>query len=608
MDDELDSGSTAPMGSSPTGSNLHDWNTGLAGPDPLTALDAAILADTTDMKADTAAGPAAGPATGSSRPGQTGRGRSKPRPEWRDPAELPGVQRAHTGAFGQKLQALDDAARTVMAVMDSIDVNALSDPEVVALTQMVERTGRPLDAARVATATVVGYRSRTGLGTESLAWRLGASHQNDLLIGLTGTSVPEMKRRVSLGEKVAPRMLGGTVLEPEFPFVAAALTAGEIGIDAAENIVKGLADYKVHGRFDADQSLVDGGEAELVESATGSVFGRTPGPGDIATATDADDAGAGAGAGIVCTGPVRRLGASAGFTFPADRIREMAATWQAVLNPDGAAPTAEILEAKSTFSFGKLSQGLHPLRGGVPPELKGIMQNLFNTFQSARSAPAFPSADEQQRIEAGELVPGEILDERDGGQKRADILRGILVQVAQDPRTPTMGGMPPTVMVHVNATDLVNGVGVGWIDGVDGPVSMKTINQMVDNGGFRPIFFGGTGAVLALGDKVRCFTPLQRTAITARDGGCIIPGCTCPPQWTEVHHVTPWQNGGPTNVSNGVLLCWYHHHNIDTSGWHIRMVLGMPEVKAPHWIDPTATWRKPPQHRAHDPKCRRQDE
>ncbi|MEC5185561.1 hypothetical protein RCH12_003038 [Cryobacterium sp. MP_3.1] len=578
MDDELDSGSTAPTGTSPTGSNVHDWNTGLSGPDPLTAPDADSLSGTTDTQAHTAGGTA----------GRT-RGRSKPRPGWRDPAELPGVQRAHTGAFGQKLQALDDAARTVMAVMDSIDVNALSDPEVVALTQMVERTGRPVDAARVATATVVGYRSRSGLGAESLAWRLGASHQNDLLIGLTGTSVPEMKRRVALGEKVAPRMWGGTVLEPEFPFVAAALTAGEIGIDAAENIVKGLADYKVHGRFDADQSLVDGGEAELVESATGSVFGRTPGPG--------------------CTGPIVRLGDSAGFTFPADRIREMALTWQAVLNPDGAAPNDAVFEAKSTFSFGKLSQGLHPLRGGVTPELKGIMQNLFNTFLSARSAPAFPSADEQQRIEAGELVPGEILDERDGGQKRADILRGILVQVAQDPRTPTMGGMPPTVMVHVSAHDLVTGVGVGWIDGVEGPVSMKTINQMVDNGGFRPVFFGGTGAVLALGETVRCFTPLQRRAITARDGGCIIPGCTCPPQWTEVHHVTPWQHGGPTNVSNGVLLCWRHHHGIDNAGgWKIRMVLGMPEVKAPHWIDPTGTWRKPPQHRAHDPKTRRQNE
>ncbi|WP_341866786.1 HNH endonuclease signature motif containing protein [Cryobacterium zongtaii] len=96
--------------------------------------------------------------------------------------------------------------------------------------------------------------------------------------------------------------------------------------------------------------------------------------------------------------------------------------------------------------------------------------------------------------------------------------------------------------------------------------------------------------------------------ITARDGGCIIPGCDCPPQWTEVHHVVPWQVGGKTHASNGVLLCWYHHHTIDSGGWRIRMVGGKPQVKAPHWIDPPGTWRTPEQHRAHDPKTRPQDE
>ncbi|TFC05770.1 hypothetical protein E3O42_02295, partial [Cryobacterium adonitolivorans] len=94
MDDEL-VGSTAPMGSSPTGPNPHDGNTGLAGPAPDAAgPDAASLSAATD----TAAG--AGPGSGRAR-----RGLSKPQPEWRDPADLPGVQRAHTGAFGEKLQA-----------------------------------------------------------------------------------------------------------------------------------------------------------------------------------------------------------------------------------------------------------------------------------------------------------------------------------------------------------------------------------------------------------------------------------------------------------------------------------------------------------------------
>jgi len=497
------------------------------------------------------------------------------------------------GSFGEKLRAMEDLARQLRGLMDSIDVDSLSDPEVVALTQAVEQTGRPVDLARVRSATSVGHRSRSGLGRDSLAWRLGCSHQNDLLTRLTGASVVEVKRRMVLGEKVVPRTVDAIVLEPVFPVVAAALEAGELSIDAAEAIVNGLADYKVHGRFDANQDDVDAGEAGLVASVTGSIYGRTPRPGD-----DTGPEG-------VCTGPVARLGDSSDAVHTVGSLHRMALQWQAFLNPDGVAPNDTVFEAKSTFSFGKFSNGLHPLRGAVTPELKGIMQNLFNTFLSARSAPAFPSAEEQQRIEAGELVPGEVVDERSGGEKRADILRGILTQVAQDPRTPTMGGMPPTVMVHVSATDLLSGVGTGWIDGVDGPISMRTIDQMVDNGGFRPVFFGGNGAVLALGDKARCFSPLQRKAITARDGGCVIPGCDCPPQWTEVHHVVSWQDNGPTDVANGVLLCWYHHHTIGTGGWQIRMVLGMPEVKAPAWVDPAGTWRKAAQHRAHDPGTRR---
>jgi hypothetical protein len=559
MDEDLAGGSRAagstPAAGSPPVPPTADWNTSLAVPAPVTpepSTDRGIEAGRAPSKAQSA------------------------KPVWRDPADLPTVQRALAGELGGKLTVLADAARTIQAVMASIDVDGLSDAEVIALTQQVEAAGRPVDAARVRTAAVVGYRSRTGLGSESLAWRLGASHQGDLLTRLTLTSAPEMKRRVALGEKVAPRMLGGVVLEPVFPIVAAALATGELGVDSATEIVKALADYKVHGRFDADRDQVDRAEADLVARATGSVYGP-----------DTDE------------GSIVRLRSSDGFTLPTEEIRSAGARWAALINPDGAAPNEEVLEAKSSISFGDKRDGLYPLRGGVTPDLKGIMQALFNTYQSARSAPKFPSAEDQQRIEAGELVPGEILDERTGGQKRADILRGILTQVAQDPHTPTMGGMPPTVLVHVNAADLVRGLGLGWIDGVDAPISMKTINQMIDNGGMQPVFLARNGAVLGLGRKTRFFTSSQRKAITARDGGCIIPGCSAPAQWAEVHHVNPWRSGGKTDVDNGVLLCWYHHHTIDTSGWEIRMVQGMPQVKAPRWIDPTGKWRKPDQHRAH---------
>lgn len=585
MDEDLAGGSTEAAGSTPAAPASADWNTSLAVPAPAIVPAGDSFAGRGGSETRLAADGVDSP-----RPPK------KPRPQWQDPADLPAVQKVLAGPFGEKLRAVEAATRTTQAVLASIDVEGLSDAEVVALTQVVERAGRPVDAARVRTAAVVGDRSRPGLGNESLAWKLGAPHQKDLLTRLTGATIAEMKRRMLLGDKTGPRVVGGTVLEPVFPLVAAALTAGELGVDAAAIIVNELADYKVHGRFDADQDRVAEAEAGLVERATGSIYGHT-----------GDGAGASGGGGVdvAGTGPIGRLGDSEGFSYTAEEIRELAARSRALLNPDGAAPNEPVLEAKSSITFGEKRDGLYPLRGGVTPDLKGIMQNLFNTYQSARSAPTFPSAEEQERIEAGELIPGEMIDERTGGQKRADILRGILTQVAQDPRTPTMGGMPPTVMVHVNAEDLIRGAGLGWIDGVDAPISMRTINQMVDNGGMQPVYLAKNGAVLGLGQKVRCFTPSQRKAITARDGGCVMCRCWAQAQWAEVHHVIPWSRGGKTDVSNGVLLCWFHHHTIETSGWEIRMVKGMPQVKAPPWIDPTRKWRIPEPHRASGPSGKR---
>ena len=59
----------------------------------------------------------------------------------------------------------------------------------------------------------------------------------------------------------------------------------------------------------------------------------------------------------------------------------------------------------------------------------------------------------------------------------------------------------------------------------------------------------------------RLFNATQRRAISLRDGGCIIPGCSIPAAWSEIHHVKEHQTGGETETCNGVLLCWFHHHS-----------------------------------------------
>jgi hypothetical protein len=51
----------------------------------------------------------------------------------------------------------------------------------------------------------------------------------------------------------------------------------------------------------------------------------------------------------------------------------------------------------------------------------------------------------------------------------------------------------------------------------------------------------------------------QRRALAIRDGGCVEPGCTAPPEWCDAHHKWHWAHGGPTDLANLELRCRRHH-------------------------------------------------
>ncbi|TFD11450.1 HNH endonuclease [Cryobacterium sp. TMT1-2-2] len=189
-------------------------------------------------------------------------------------------------------------------------------------------------------------------------------------------------------------------------------------------------------------------------------------------------------------------------------------------------------------------------------------------------------------------------DTRSRSEKQASILRAVFEAAARHPDTPTMGGAAPTVLVHININDLLDGRGAGWIDGIDGPLTPNQVDELICAGGYQPILFGHTGTILHLGTSNRFFSAQQRRALAARDGGCVIPGCTVPPHLAQAHHVVPWQKGGPTDIDNAVLLCNASHSSIDTSGWDIDMRDGRPWIRGPLLFDPTQTWRPTGQNRA----------
>ncbi|HET8583246.1 MAG TPA: HNH endonuclease signature motif containing protein, partial [Jatrophihabitans sp.] len=86
-------------------------------------------------------------------------------------------------------------------------------------------------------------------------------------------------------------------------------------------------------------------------------------------------------------------------------------------------------------------------------------------------------------------------------------------------------------------------------------------------------------------DLQRCFTEQQRLAMIARDGGCSFPGCDTPPRLCQAHHLIPWQDGGPTSVDNGTLICGYHHREHERLGWRAQLINGHVGWIPPKWLD-----------------------
>lgn len=83
-----------------------------------------------------------------------------------------------------------------------------------------------------------------------------------------------------------------------------------------------------------------------------------------------------------------------------------------------------------------------------------------------------------------------------------------------------------------------------------------------------------------------------RELLTLRDGGCVFPMCTDPPEVCIAHHVTSWEAGGRTDMRNLALICTRHHPRVehppgDPNHWTIVLDdAGIPAARPPVRYDP----------------------
>ncbi|GAA5227283.1 HNH endonuclease signature motif containing protein [Paeniglutamicibacter antarcticus] len=162
--------------------------------------------------------------------------------------------------------------------------------------------------------------------------------------------------------------------------------------------------------------------------------------------------------------------------------------------------------------------------------------------------------------------------------------------VIRGPGEGTTGLPSPTLVVHFSAQSLLEMAEANGITTHGHPVTVPMARTLLCNGEFLPVVFNGKGKVLDLGRISRRFPAHMKRAVLARDGGCLVPGCTVPPEHVEFHHREAWSLGGGTSVKNCLPACTYHHHMIHLGYIQAVDLDGLPHVIMPGHLDPE---RKP---------------
>jgi hypothetical protein len=179
-------------------------------------------------------------------------------------------------------------------------------------------------------------------------------------------------------------------------------------------------------------------------------------------------------------------------------------------------------------------------------------------------------------------------DDRSRERRYADALVELAGHALDESVLPRVGGQRPHLQVTTSLETLVGSAGApaGMLERA-GPIATTTVQRLACDASVTRVLLGPDSAVVDVGRARRLPSGPTRRALHARQGGCEWPGCDRPASWTAAHHIKHWAHGGPTDLSNLVLLCHRHHWKVHEGGWQlvrgddgqIRSVAPLPVVR-----------------------------
>lgn len=427
------------------------------------------------------------------------------------------------------LLAVLDELEAVWDKLASLPVEGLTAPQALTVLDRLERHRRRQPAFEHALVTQ--------LQSQATAKEMGAKSWRAVLSQRLGISGPDAGRRlVEAADLGARRAVSGEPLAPVLPATAAAQARGEIGSEHVAVIRDFMA---------ALPDQVDPGTAAAAES---------------------------------------QLGELAGGLTP-ESLRTVARQLLGYLDQDGTVDDEREHARKRGLALGPQGlDGMSRLTGWITPELRATLDAVFAKL----AAPGYANAADQTPCLDG--VPSQAQidgDTRSPAQRTHDALQGVCRAMLASGTLGQHAGLPVTIVATTTLAELSAAAGVAYTGG-GSVLPIPTLIRMAAAGahGYLALFDDPKKVRMYYGRRRRTASPGQRLALYALDRGCSKPGCTAPPNRSQVHHAErDWQHGGTTDIDELTLACGCDNRLVDDSetGWKTRKRKGDRHTE---WIPP----------------------
>ena len=220
-----------------------------------------------------------------------------------------------------------------------------------------------------------------------------------------------------------------------------------------------------------------------------------------------------------------------------------------VADPDGFFNDAEADFSRRRLHVSLMSDGMHAIDGVLDPAGGAALRTALDSL-------------------AKRLGPD---DDRTHSQRMADSLVEMAHHAMDEGRLPKRNGVKPHVSLTITLEGLKNEVGAPAADlELSLPISTRTLERLACDCTMSRVLLADS-MVIDVGRATRVVSGPMGRGLRARDRGCRAPGCHRPVNWSTPHHIVAWSRGGPTKLSNLVLLCFYHHRLVHEGGWQVVM-------------------------------------